>query len=52
MYLRLVSRFEVELMLEQAGFETIAVEGGFTGEPCSGESRSLLFRARKRSSSR
>jgi SAM-dependent methyltransferase len=52
MYLRLVFRFEVELMLEQAGFEIVAVEGGFAGEPYGAESRSLLLRARKRSSSR
>ena len=52
MCLRLVFQFEVELMLDQADFEIVAVEGGFTGEPCSGESRSLLFQARKRSCSR
>ena len=45
---RYTYRFEVEHLLERAGFEIEAVHGGYRREPFASESRVMLFLARRR----
>jgi SAM-dependent methyltransferase len=44
--IRIVGRGELELMLRLAGFEVVAVYGGFEGEPYTAESDHLIALAR------
>ena len=46
-YWRPVFRFEVELMLKQAGFEIVKVEGGHQKEPFTAQSPKIFIQARK-----
>ncbi|MDQ4129988.1 MAG: class I SAM-dependent methyltransferase [Actinomycetota bacterium] len=44
---RFTYRFEAEHLLERAGFVVEAVRGGYQNEPFTGESRTMLFVARR-----
>ena len=45
--LMLYFRDELVMMLERAGFEDVAVTGGYDDEPPTPDHRFLVFRARK-----
>jgi SAM-dependent methyltransferase len=44
---RWMHRFEAEHLLQRAGFEIEAVQGGYVGEPFTSDSPTMLFVARK-----
>lgn len=46
-YWRPIFRFEIELMLKEAGFEIVSIEGGHLGEPYTAQSPRMFIRARK-----
>jgi hypothetical protein len=48
MHWRPIFRFELELMLETAGFDLISVEGGHSREPFVADSPHIFTRAVKR----
>jgi ubiquinone/menaquinone biosynthesis C-methylase UbiE len=47
MYWRPIFRFEIELMLKEAGFEIVQIEGGHMKEPYTAQSPRMFIRARK-----
>ena len=46
-YWRPIFRFEVELMLERAGFELLAIEGGHSREPYTAQIPRMFIQARR-----
>jgi SAM-dependent methyltransferase len=48
LYWRPIFRFEIELMLEEAGFVLESLHGGHCGEPFTGRSPRMFIRARKK----
>ncbi len=46
-YWRFIFRFEIELMLKQAGFEIIQIEGGYKQEPYTIKSPCMFIQAKK-----
>lgn len=47
LYWRPVFRFELELMLRQAGFEVVSIEGGHQRERYTAQSARMFIQARK-----
>lgn len=45
---RPVFRYELELMLKQAGFELLSLDGGYRGEPYASNSRRMFIQAERR----
>lgn len=48
LYWRPIFRHELELMLEEAGFELLAIEGGHHAEPYTAQSPRMFVQARRR----
>jgi SAM-dependent methyltransferase len=47
-HMRPIFRFEIEMMLEEAGFQLAGIEGGARKEPYTAQSEYMWIRARKR----